>query len=182
MTALVHVPRPEDSQGARDDDEHDDSGPKDAGHKRTKFERELRRVFIAEGILAHHTYRTIAANLTAQGWPTSKSTVANEAKAIRAEWARRHAQAFDAHVAEQLATYEALKRAVLPKALHGAKDKGPSLGAVDRALAIEDRIARLLGLDKPQRIEATVTVSIEEERERGLRLVHAAKEAHDRVS
>lgn len=52
-----------------------------------------------------------------------------------------------AHVNEELGKIDTLERAVRPVA---------SLGAIDIALACEDRRAQLLGLDKPSAAEVTV--------------------------
>lgn len=179
MTDPVHVPGLGQSHGARDDEAAGKGGPREGGH--TKADRELRRLFIAEMLLAHIPYRTIARNLTEQGWPTSKSTVAKEVAKIRTEWRERHQQAFDAHVEEQLGEIEALERAVLPVALHGGMRKTVSLGAVDRALMLMDRKARLLGLDQPAKIEATVVHrDLDAEKARGLELVDEVGRQRDR--
>lgn len=167
-TEIVHVPRAQQDQGARDDQAGTDGGPDASGH--TKQERELRRLYIAERLLAHIPYRTIARELTERGWPTSKSLVAKEVAKIREEWRARHRETFDAHVAEELGKIEALERAVLPVALHGSITGDVHLGAVDRAIVLMDRKARLLGLDKPVKVEVTLP-DLEAEKERGRRMV-----------
>lgn len=176
---LVPLPREQWWNPARDLGGDEDEGPETPG-QRTKQERELRRVHIAERLLAHVPYRTIAQELTDLGWPTSKSVVAREVDKIRVEWVERHQQAFDAHVQEELGKIDALERHVLPIAMHGGKDGNPSLGALDRAIALMDRKARLLGLDKPVKVETTITVDLEGERARGQQLVDELKAARER--
>jgi hypothetical protein len=104
-------------------------------------------------LAAHWTYREIADHLG-----VSHGTVGNDAAAIREEWKRQANRDFDAHVAEELAKLDQLERSVVPEALAGAADQGPLLPAVDRELAIMRRRAKLLGLDRPMRVESAHAV------------------------
>jgi hypothetical protein len=114
---------------------------------------EPRRVLVAEGLLAKLTTSQIRGFLADEGFEVSHGTVVNDIAAVHESWRERAARTYDDYVAEQLATLDALRAAVLPAAFGG------ELGAVDRVLAIEARRSKLLGLDRPTRVEAKVEVS-----------------------
>lgn len=168
---LVHWLATGDEQGARGEEppraEWTDAGER---KRREKEERDLRRLRIAEMLLAHVPYRTIGAQLG-----ISKSMVAKEVALIRAEWRERAARAYQTHVDEELGKIEALERYVLAKAMHGGLDEGADLAAVDRAIALMDRRARLLGLDKPQKVEVAVE-DLEAKRQRARELLDQVDE------
>lgn len=107
-----------------------------------RVDAEERRARVATLLLGHKTVRQIAAEVGA-----SRATVARDVQAVRAEWRERRLADVDQHIAEELARLAAIEAAVLPQAQEG------KLIAVDRALAIMQRRAALLGLDAPQRRE-----------------------------
>jgi hypothetical protein len=53
-----------------------------------------------------------------------------------------------------------LEREVLEKALSGGPKGAVNLGPVDRVLTIHARRARMLGLDVPSKVEATLKVEL----------------------
>ncbi len=130
-----------------------------------KTEREQRRAHIAVLLMKHWTYAEISREIG-----VSQGTVTNDVACIRRNWRERAGAAYDILVAEETAKLDALEREVLPKALAGNKeDGGPSLWAVDRALAIMDRRARLLGLDRPVKAQMQVNVTAETQTDRDIR-------------
>lgn len=157
---LVHCPDPHREQGAQGEEPPRAEWTED-GARGGKEERDLRRLLIAEMLLAHVPYRTIATRVG-----ISKSMVAKEVKVIRAEWKERAGRAFDSHVEEELGKIEALERYVLAEAMHGGKAGGTNLAAVDRALSLMDRRAKLLGLDKPTKIEHSGEIEIAAQQQR----------------
>jgi hypothetical protein len=114
---------------------------------------EPRRVLVAEGLLAKLTTAQIRVRLAEEGFEVSHGTVINDVAAVHESWRARAARTYEEYILEQLAVLDGLQAAVMPAALDG------DLGAVDRALAIEARRSKLLGLDRPTRVEATVEVS-----------------------
>lgn len=104
-----------------------------------------RRVQVAALRLSHFTQREIAARLQ-----VSVGTINADLQAIRDEWQARRATHYDDWVGEELAKLDRLERSLMPLALQGQHQ------AADRVLAIMDRRARLVGLDKPQLHEHTV--------------------------
>lgn len=168
-TDLVHVPGLGHSQGARDDETTDDGEPRDDG-PHGKDWRLLRRTMIADMLLRRIPERAMAAQLGC-----SKSTVHRECEKIRREWRDRHAEKFDAHVAESLAVLDRTRATALAIMQRDDVVIPARLDALGKVLASEDRRARLLGLDKPQRIEATIHLDLEAERARGLAMVDEVK-------
>jgi hypothetical protein len=114
---------------------------------------ESRRVLVAEGLLAKLTTAQIRVFLAQEGFPVSHGTVINDVAAVHELWRARAAKTYDEYIAEQLAVLDGLEAAVMPAALEG------EVAAVDRVLAIEARRSKLLGLDRPTRVEATVEVT-----------------------
>lgn len=94
--------------------------------------------------LAHLTQAEIA-----QQVGVSVGTVNADLKAIREEWADRAATAFEDWVSEELAKLDRLERALLPQALKGQGR------AAEKVLSIMDRRAKMLGLNKPDKVEHT---------------------------
>lgn len=124
-----------------------------------KLAREKRRQVIATLVTYHWTYQEIADRVG-----VAVGTVCSDVAVIRKRWQERYAEEYARHVAEEIAKLDDLERRILPLALTGGARSGeegakPSLWAVDRALAIMDRRARLLGLDKPTKVDAKVTVT-----------------------
>jgi hypothetical protein len=165
MSQLVPCP-PDPSDQHEHDGEDEARRGRASEDRRRKEERDLRRLIIAEMLLAHIPYRTIASQLG-----LSKTQIHREVTKIRAQWRDRASVAYQSHVAEELGKLDALERAVLGKAFHG--DEGlADLGAVDRALRIAERRARLLGLDQPVKVSATVELpDLEAKKERGRALL-----------
>jgi Trp operon repressor len=95
--------------------------------------------------LMHYTQREIAAEIG-----VSVATVNRDLAVVRAEWAERRTQSYEAWVAEELAKIDLLERAILPAAISG-DDKAQA-----RLVQFMDRRARMMGLDKPERHEHTV--------------------------
>lgn len=165
----------EQSQGARD--EHtDDHGDRQEGDRWAGKDGKLyRRKLVATLTLRGFTQRDIAQQLG-----VSKTTIVKDQAWNRQQWRERAAEAFEAHVAESLHVLDRI-RAI---GLTIAEDPTASASARMDALVLlhqnHDRRARLQGLNAPEKLDIGVTVSIEEERERGLRLVKAAQEARER--
>lgn len=104
-----------------------------------------RRRRVAELRLQHHTQAEIA-----KAVGVSVATVNGDLKAIRDEWADRRTTSYEEWVGEEIAKMDRLERTLLPQAIVG------DYAAVDRILAVMDRRARMLGLDKPQQHQHTV--------------------------
>lgn len=103
-----------------------------------------RRSRVAMLRLAHLTQAEIA-----QQVGVSVGTVNADLKIIRDEWADRAATAFEDWISEELAKMDRLERALLPQALQGQG------AAAEKVLSIMDRRAKLLGLNKPDKVEHT---------------------------
>jgi hypothetical protein len=100
----------------------------------------------------------------------SKSQVGREVAKIRTGWEARTAAAYGARIAEEDAKLDWLERQWFDAAGSDAK-------AAELLIRIMDRRAKLLGLDKPTKIDARLTLDVEAERARGLRLVEAVESA-----
>jgi hypothetical protein len=105
---------------------------------------ETRRVQVAEGLMRHETYREMA-----QVLGVSAATVNEDVKAVRAEWHERAADDYGAWLAEEMAKLDSLERVMLPQALAG------QTSAVHAVLGVMNRRAKLLGLDRPERMQVT---------------------------
>lgn len=103
-----------------------------------------RRSRVAMLRLAHLTQAEIA-----QQVGVSVGTVNGDLKAIRDEWAERAATSFEDWVTEELAKLDRLERAMLHQALQG------NGAATEKVLSIMDRRAKMLGLNKPDKVEHT---------------------------
>lgn len=121
------------------------------GDELTKIEE--RRAQVAHLLTSHHTYREMAHQLS-----VSHSTIGEDVKVIRERWRERACSDYADLLAEELAKLDQLEREVLPKALSGGPNDDVNLSAVDRVLTIQDRRARMLGLDAPSRVEVTMHV------------------------
>ena len=107
-----------------------------------------RRARVAQLVLRVLTAREIVVALASgdnpiinakTGAPWSLGTVADDLKALKAEWNRRAAEAYDEHRARQLAEVAELKRAAW------------SSRRYETVLRCLEREAKLLGLDAPAR-------------------------------
>jgi hypothetical protein len=116
---------------------------------------EERRIKVAHLMAAHFTYREMAEQLG-----VAPSTISEDVKVIRERWRERATAEYSSHLAEELAKLDLLEHELLPKALSGGPGGGMNLRAVDRVLAIRDRRARMLGLDAPSKVEATLKVEL----------------------
>lgn len=104
-------------------------------------------------IACHETYRQMA-----RAEEVSLSTITQDVKVIRRYWEIHLARSYEAMVQEEREILETLHRAVMPVALKGGKGDTPSMWAVDRVLAIRERLAKLEGLDAPTRTDSKITV------------------------
>lgn len=117
-----------------------------ARHKQSKQDEiASRRAQVAALRLSQYSQAEIAARLD-----VSVGTVNSDLQALREEWAERRFTSYDSWVEEELATLDKMQRAFLPLALSG------QTSAADRVLAVMDRRAKLVGLDKPQQHEHRV--------------------------
>lgn len=119
--------------------------------------RERRRELVATMLLTRTSYRQMVAVLARPeadgglGIETSVSTVASDVAVIRSRWRNRMVEDFSGHVSEQMAYYDALLRALTPRALSGNHN------AVVDLLGVLDRRARLLQMEAPDRLLVGVT-------------------------
>jgi len=111
-----------------------------------------RRERVAQLVLRGLTAREIVVALASgdnpiinakTGAPWSLGTVADDLKALKAEWNRRAAEAYDEHRARQLAEIAEVKRAAWAK------------GRYDTILKALEREAKLLGIDARERLEVS---------------------------
>lgn len=160
-TALVHIPRPEDDPEHRDPN----AGTPRAARAAQRVRIAQRRAEVADLVLQQVPQREIARRLN-----VGLGTVGDDVRAVKAMWAERTAEAYGQRVAEEDAKLDLLERKWLPKALDDEK-------AALIFLRILDRRAKLHGLDQPVKAELTVTVDLEQERQRGLSLVEQARSA-----
>lgn len=109
--------------------------------------RILRREQVAVMLASRATAREMAEALS-----VSVSTVHNDVEMVRRGWREAMAQSYDAHVAEQFGIIDALLGSLMPKAM--AADETAVSGVVR---LLRER-ARLLGLDKPVKVQARVDV------------------------
>jgi len=117
--------------------------PSRLGHsKRTKIERKQRRNMVAANLLSGLSYREMANALD-----VSIGTIANDVNALIKEWGRENIERISLHQHLQHARLNRLLNAVWKKATEG------ELASIDRAIRIEERRSRLLGLDAPSRFQ-----------------------------
>ena len=109
-------------------------------HERAKKKIEIdqRRRIVAANILAGLTYREIAAALD-----VSLGTISGDFKAIIKEWRKHYADDADKWLNTQLRRLDVMLNSIWDNVKDG------DLQAMDRALKIMERQAKLLGLDKP---------------------------------
>lgn len=100
---------------------------------------------VAELRLHGLTLRKIAAELG-----VSHVTILNDMKKVRAVWRQNMTASYEEFVAVEMARYDQLARALAPGIERG------DLKAIDTAIRLADRRARLLGLDSPQLHEVAV--------------------------
>jgi hypothetical protein len=80
------------------------------------------------------------------------TTVRSDLVKVRQVWRQNMSKSYDDHVAQSLARYEQLMKALKPGLeKHDWK-------SIDTAIRLEDRVAKLLGLDMPTQVEVSVTV------------------------
>lgn len=167
MSAIIHVPRPEDDPGQRD--------PDAAGGRAAIAARRVRiaerRARVAELILLQVPQREIARRER-----VGLGTVSDDVKAIKAMWAERAAEAYDAHAAREQAKLDAREKVWLPLALAGDEK------ADQRCTVIAQERAKLLGLYKPTRVEHSGSIDVNEERERGDALLLNLAQLRERKS
>lgn len=155
----------------------DDPGPEQPDKARAgipantidrKLEIERRREQVAYLVMAHVPYREIAEMLG-----IGRSTVGDDVKQIRRLWQANAARHYSEHVAEEMAKLDAVERAWMPKAtpmhpLHSPEE----VAAAEAATRVLDRVARhrarILGLNAPVRIDASLTPPVAEDPDRSL--------------
>jgi hypothetical protein len=110
-----------------------------------------RRVQVAELWARRVTQREMARVLN-----VSEPTISRDIAALTAEW-RKEAQAFlDDVKAHELADLDSMERDVALK-----YTQTENLRLIDVRLRIKDRRARLLGLDAPTRVDATISDDVD---------------------
>lgn len=104
---------------------------------------EARRARVATLLLARVSYRKMAEQLKC-----SIGTISKDVSVLLAEWAKEQ-KPEDRHkwLTLELAKLDSLEFAIATQTQAG------NLGAVDRALRVMERRAKLLGLDAPSRVE-----------------------------
>ena len=158
---------------------HDPATPEAHGHRAPdapdrKLEIDRRREQVGYLVMAHVPYREIADILG-----IGRSTVGDDVKAIRRGWQDRAAQHYSAHVAEEMAKLDAIERAWMPKAtpLHPLHTP-EAVAAAEAATRVLDRVARhrarILGLNAPVRIDASLTPPLVPDPDRSLEDTRAA--------
>jgi hypothetical protein len=101
-----------------------------------------RRRVVAGALLAGVSYSELSRQLG-----VSKTTIAEDVQVIRAEWKEEQTSTYDEHVTKECARLDRLTAACWDRALRGETD------AINTALKITDRRARLLRLDQTQKHE-----------------------------
>ena len=126
-------------------------------HQVDRALRERRRELVATMLLSRTSYRKMVELLRqpeeAGGLAieTSITTIASDVAVIRSRWRNRMVEDFSGHVSEQMAYYDALLRALTPRALSGNHN------AVVDLLGVLDRRARLLQMEAPDRLLVGIT-------------------------
>jgi hypothetical protein len=100
-----------------------------------------RRRLVAANLLGGATYAELATLLN-----VSKATIASDYKAILKEWQDHYKKLFNQYVHVQLRRYDMLLNAVWDDARSDKIAKRERNEAMDRALAIMDRMNKLMGL------------------------------------
>lgn len=114
-------------------------------NSRRTLEIAQRRREVAALTLAQLTQTEIAQRIG-----VSQQTVCEDLKKIKGQWAKQNAEEYETTIARERATLDQLQRVVAARAFLGEHE------AVLDLLRILERRARLLGLDRPARVEATV--------------------------
>jgi hypothetical protein len=96
-------------------------------------------------LLEHRTYREIG---EASG--VAASTVAEDVKHVREQWRERYASHYHEHAALELAKLDQVERRLWTQIEDG------KLAAIETWIKLSRRRAQLLGLDRPERIEAVM--------------------------
>lgn len=100
-----------------------------------------RRKVVAANLLGGATYAQIADALN-----VSKATIASDYKALLKEWQDHYKKQFNQYVHLQLRRYETMLNAVWDDARSDKIPRRERNEALDRALAIMDRMNKLMGL------------------------------------
>jgi transposase len=114
---------------------------------------EQRRERVSAMVLAGVTYRQIAAELD-----VSPTTVAGDVQVLRDAWRERYTSHYHEHAALELAKLEQVERRLWRQTAEG------KLAAMETWIKLSRRRAQLLGLDRPERIEAVVASPTQESR------------------
>jgi DNA-binding CsgD family transcriptional regulator len=104
-----------------------------------------RREHVARLVLDGNTYRDIADTLD-----VSLATIADDVQALREAYRERYAEDFATHASIELAKLDRAEQVLWPQIDDG------KLAAIETFVKISRRRAQLLGLDRPERIEAVV--------------------------
>lgn len=109
--------------------------------------RERRREVVSTLVLSRVSYRKMVDLIRQElGIEVAVGTIASDVQVIKARWLARMTESYGAHVSEQMAYYDGLLRALVPKALTGEHN------AVQDLLGVLDRRARLVGMEAPDRV------------------------------
>jgi len=148
-------------------------------HRRAKKDRiALRRRAVADMLFQGTPQRVMADALH-----VGTGTIHRDIIWIRGQWRERTTETFEAHVDRQLAILDRTRQVAATIALDPAQKPDVRLAALDKMHASHDRTARLLGLDKPVKIEARVEhVEIEAQRARGRELIEQVAQQRDEVA
>jgi len=119
-----------------------------------------RRRQVAGYVLARVPQREIAALLG-----VAVSTVNGDVSALREEWRLEAQRDLEDWRAEELAALAADEQSLRARMIQAAENMQLRLQIYDRILKIGERRARLLGLDKPIRVDLTMLVRALAERE-----------------
>lgn len=123
-----------------------ETGPAPLGHSgQARATRDERRTQVAAMLVAHVSVREMA-RLTG----ASKSTIDRDVQVIRRWWRQQAAQSYSLRVAEELGKLDELEKAVMPKARAG------DVKAIEQAIRLMERRARVLGIDAPVRSRVEV--------------------------
>lgn len=112
---------------------------------REDAERELRRAQVAALLLSRRTYRQIADSVGC-----GIATVHRDVERIKASWREQAGREYADVVAEEAAKLDAIEHGLMPRAQLGDP------AAVSAFVRLAQRRARLMGLDKPLKVEASL--------------------------
>lgn len=134
-----------------------------------KDQREWRRRMVAQMLLQGVPRRTMGSVLG-----VGQGTIQRDVDKVREEWKSRAAGDYDSHVSESLARLDKAAQTAITLMADTALSPIVRLEALGKVLSTEDRRSRLLGLDKPAKVQ--VSVDPAEREARALDLMQRADE------